>query len=381
MKKILLSLILISILFSACKKDQTGSTQTASISPSDSKALAGAITVYHAVKITGTTPAPSTSGTAPVLDASTDNQQIIALNGRYVVIKPAVTSGTVAGYYFKITGTDFYYKVDFSKPRMQSGRMAGTKPGDHGRFLMPQRRLTTAGNRMDSTSTDYQDSSIIIQLPANIAPGTFCSQYWMYDEQNQVSNVINVCVTVDQLGAGTDGGGFVGTWKETSAKNLDFNNNNVIDSSWMPVTYQKDYSTPENYYCHNNQLYYYYDSTVTPAPAVVNISSYYEWVKQADLIFAQNGALQEIYSEETGFINTDSSSCSNVVYSITPYQEQPYGGWSYNATTKKMVIIMDYDGTGTEDPYVWEFAVTEQTATKLVIYDENDKYWYEFGKK
>jgi len=374
MKKTLLSLSLLAILFTACKKDQAGSDQK-NISTSDPKALTDAITVFHSTKITGTSPVPGTSGNAPVLDMGSDNQQIHALNGRYSVIKPAVTSGTVAGYYFKIIGADFYYKIDFSKPRVSANRLSGNANARSHHFLSGARKFN--GNRADSTVSDYTDSSIIIQLPANISPGTFCAQYWMYDAQNQVSNVINVCITVDQLGGGADGAGFTGTWKQTKERYA----SDYPDTSWHTISNQKDYSYKQPYLCENNQLTYVYDSTSTD-PNIQQIFSNYYWTIQSDMSFAANGAAQYISGFEEGFVDLDASTCSNIVYRAegSPVHED-IGGWSYNSTTKKLVLVFDFNGAGSSDPQAFEFTVTQQSASGFTLLDDQYGDGYQFTKK
>ena len=278
MKKTVLTLGIISLFFTACKKEQATTSDQPTINVSDTKALTSAITVYHSSKIKGAVPAPSTGAGAPVLDPGSDNQQINAMNGRYAVIKPSVFSGDVAGYYLKINGADFYYKIDFSKPRLSANRLAGKTTGLHNRLFSIGRQANA--NRADSTQPGYADSSIIIQLPANIGTGTFCAEYWMYNDQDQLSNPIKICVTVNQLGGGADGAGFVGKWKETKEKYTDPRQ----DTNWHTITYAKEYAETSNFLCDNGVLYYSTDSSGSN-PDILHIANRYYWNKKADFIF------------------------------------------------------------------------------------------------
>jgi hypothetical protein len=375
MKKAVLSLGLLAILFSACKKEQAIDEPKA-VNPSDPQSLTAAITIYHSAKISGNVPAPSGTVDAPVLDAGSNNQQIHALNGRYAVIKPSIESGTVAGYYFKITGADFYYKIDFSKPRVAGNRLAGIA-----NTIRPHLFTRSGGmnsNRADSTEpAGYADSSIIIQLPPNIAPGVFCAQYWAYDFQGQVSDSIKVCITVDALGAGADGAGFTGIWKQTKEKYP----SNRQDTGWHVISYQKDYMPANSYLCENGQLYQVGDSSGTN-PDIQMLSNEYYWVKQTDLNFALNGGVEFSTDYEEGFLDLDNSSCSNIVYRIEGSgAEKSIGGWSYNSSTRQMVLVFDFNGNGTGAPEAFPFTVTEQTPAKFILHKDIDDSWFEFVKK
>jgi hypothetical protein len=359
MKQFLIPCMAIAILFSACKKDK-GDDKPAPIDITNATAVSTNIKVAYSQRLTGKPPAPTASANAPVLYASSNNQNIVALSGRYAVITPEVQEGEIAGYYAKVVGSNDYFKIDYTKPR--GFRKA---PTQQHKGLMHAR-----------SATDYADSSIVIALPASITAGTFCVEYCAYDAQNNISNIIKVCITVSELGAGANGGGFAGTWKQSRYRN-DINN---VEGLWEDV-YAKDYDTT-TYYCINNNLQRW-DSAMRNPILVVR----YNQVDTGNFTFAVNGGFESHFEFTETQFNFSKSTCSNLVFDAHKDIYKETGGWSYNATTKKLVTIIDENGYAGNDFYIEEYDVIEKTSTKLVLkFDEQNgnnlyKYYYEFIKK
>jgi hypothetical protein len=371
MKRTLLPVITLLLLFSSCKKNaQSDQSTPTTINPSDAKAVTSGIIVYHSSKVTAGFPASTSGAGAPVLNTNFDNQQVNSFNGGYVIINPRRVSGTVAGYYLKVTGADLYYKIDFSKPYAPSNRLTRHK----GRINPFSPDAPTSLARENGIS-DYQDSAIVILLPPNMGKGTFCVQYCMYDDQNQVSNTINFCIIVNQSGGGKTGAGFTGAWKQTEVK---FGNS--LDTNWTP-TYQQQYQSPYDFFCYNNKLYAPGDTTWSTNPPIVSVPLYSSLRTQNDLTMNQDGTLNAIVANDFGTINVAASSCSNFNYSIQKNNISSNGNWGYNEDTKELIFIYQYNDNGLIDTGATISTVLEQTSDSFSFYDETDNIWYKYIKK
>jgi hypothetical protein len=393
MRKLLFALFGLAVLFSACQKDDVGKLDPPSdkIDPSNAQKVSDNIKIFHASRVSGNPPAPTTTANSPKLDPSSNNQSIKALAGRYAIIQPEVLSGEVAGYYVKVAGANNYFKVDYTKPRglknrgdgagllsaAQNGSVTEGSTNNPRSNLFFKKRSNTGGTITGINGSnginDFSDSAIVIVLPPSIKPGTFCVEYCIYDAQNNISNIIKLCITVEALGAGSDGGGFVGIWKITGQKE-----NN---EPWDRTIYDKYIEPPFNVNCYNGKLSYdCLSGNCTP----VSITGQYEQTLLADLTLAINGGMKYESKDEENNIDFAASTCSNVVYKKEMYSETILGGWSYNDITKKLILLFDdpdYIDPGNTDPFVVEYDVTEKTATKFVIKDPFDNFYIEFTKK
>lgn len=135
-------------------------------------------------------------------------------------------------------GCNDYFKVDFSKPRgnlvagsdivASVARTAAASESSvlkRSNFLRSRYRnsqnTSVSGTNSSMGTNDHADSSVIIVLPANIEPGTFCIEYCVYDYENNISNTIKACVTIEQLGGGSDGSILYGEKKIPSLTHTD----------------------------------------------------------------------------------------------------------------------------------------------------------------
>ncbi|WP_298739526.1 hypothetical protein [uncultured Chitinophaga sp.] len=338
MKKIFLFLLTAGITLYACKKDKDNQeTPGVQIDPADAKALTAAVKVFHGTNITGAIPlTPVTE--APVLAASSNNQTIMAISGRYAVIIPEVASGEVSGYYVQITGADSYFKVDYSKP--VSGRK---KP-----------RTSSGLSRITGSNAD---SAIVIVLPANIKPGTFCLEYAAYDAENRLSNFIKACVTVIAAGTDESGTAILGSWRLSREQR---------DGEWRDP-YKAD-SSFNQYACSA-------DTLAACSPNFTNCISVAQYINQvvtSEVTFADNGRFESYFSEKYMYLSLARTPCNNPSYITNDENWTDAGGWSYNATTKKLTVVYDYDD-GEPNYDVLIIPVVELSSTKLVLENEPDE--------
>ena len=185
----------------SCQREveETLPVQPPVISSKDPAKLSAAIKVWHGTRTVGIPPAPT--GNLPAINP-TANPSILAINGRYAIIKPEVIAGEIAGYYLGIPGAGQYFKIDYSKPRNIAGR--GSLPRKGGTF-----QPGTESNA---------DSSIVIVLPPSInVPDTFCVTYCPYDSLGNIGQPVTTCIYVSSLGTSADNGWFQNDFRVTAS--------------------------------------------------------------------------------------------------------------------------------------------------------------------
>jgi|GEM_PF-2168078 hypothetical protein len=388
MKKIAFLLALIVAAFASCKKDSGGQT---TLSLADSSAVSAALTVWHATNTKGNTPALNPGGG---LTLGGDTDQLISYKGSFVVIHPNVQGGNIQGYYIHINGSDNYFTLDFSNGIARPAAAQRPLPGQ-----AHSRKRGLFGNRPTDTSPDYNDSLIVIQLPANIAPGTICMTIWAYDGSGYTSNVIDQCVTIEQLGS-SDATSFNGNWKVAGFKF----NDTTIDaggSGSLVISQMEDTAWQHNasdstdleyytvgYYCLDGYLSsdstQYYDPVSTNyiiptnPPEAATIPNY-TWYKTSNLALANNGAWtfngEIVFKDFSDNIDwyTALVPCSTIpsYYTREDQTDSEIGGWSYNAATNEFIVVEKNTGDSGEDTFVDKFIVVNKTANSFTLIGED----------
>jgi hypothetical protein len=151
--------------FSSCKKDD----EPEFIDPADSNALTTVIIIPDADTNNGDLPNSSSDPQAPII--ATNLADILSSNGGTVPLTFTYSnvSGRLAGSHLQIVGaTNYYFSVPFSGESGESGTL-----------------------------------TIPATLPTNLLEGEFCVNFWVYDEEGRVSNVVSTCVNVIVLGSGS----------------------------------------------------------------------------------------------------------------------------------------------------------------------------------
>ncbi|SEW49736.1 hypothetical protein [Chitinophaga arvensicola] len=341
MKRLLLLSFVTMSLF-ACNSDKNDAP-TPAVDYKDPKVLSGALTVKSGTVVTGTMPVGTGAAGAPVLSASSNNQVLTAINGRYAVVAPELETGKFKGYYVKVAGADNYFKVEF--PAKAGARKA--KNVKHGLLR---------GN--------IPDSLILIKLPEGLNVDTFKLQYAVYDSSNVVSNVITAFIAVLKPAGGADGAAFAGTWENYRYKGPNSANWTYViaaDTGWTPFT------------CVNNVLTY--DEKGTPTITRINRTL------KDQAAFNTNGTFTYEYHDQYSYLNYDSSKCNSLKYVENDEQSLVFGGWSYVPATKQLILVADNDGKISADDFsVVINTIKEVTATKIVTQDE-DGYISEMIKK
>lgn len=323
MRKLLLPVMAL-VLAISCKKDNDPSENL--ISPADGAAVATSIAVTNGEKQTGTMPA----GTALVLEAPSP-QTVKTIAGKYIVIKPVLQSGTATGYHLQVKGATGYFKINIS----------------------------------GGSST-----KIIIQLPANIQTGVFKIAYNAFDAGNNVSNTVELSIQIEELA----GEGFAGTWKNTGQK--------LNATTWDYNVYDLKTGYSYSFNCINNKIGSLHVSQ-DPYPTVFTPLHKMQLIKN-EIIFQAGYTLHQEYKQEAYSIDYGLSTCDNVLYKREPPTDIVYtrnNGWTYNASTKKLSFLYNYELPGADPTFSEEFEVLEKSATKLIVKSIDYGYTWEYTKQ
>lgn len=340
MKKIILFSAVACMALFACKKDSKTDTTTPDTDESaaiDPVALSAAVKIGFATSTKGDLPAASAGGPTLYIDGY-DNRTYYAINNRYIVIYPQSDKGFVAGYYVKINGADNYFKIAY-------------KATEDARKLVKSHGLREEG--------DNSDSSILIKLPAGLKGDTFSIKYAAYDTLNRVSNTISAIVSVIASKDTADNNLLAGTWR--------FNRYKSDRNDWSkPEIYGKLDTSFYNFACVDGKLQYCDEGGCDQYANQI-----YGVVKN-DMTFSANNIFTAVYERLDKRIDQNESTCNNIVYNPDyGYSGKDVGGYTYNATTKVLTFIYDYDGTTNDyvsNLYTDQYTVTEISSTKLIYY-------------
>lgn len=332
MKKLLVFALLATAFFACKKDDHPGTDKPAAPDPN---VLTASLQVQYGKSIKGTMPVGTGAAGAPVLNTASGNQVIPAINGRYAVIRPDLTSGKFKGYYLKVSGADSYFKVDFSQPK-SGARMA---KGVDRRWL----------------KKDGNDSIIIIKLPQNATTDTISIEYSVYDSTNAVSNVIKAIITILSPAGGAAGTPLVGNWQNYRYKT-------PTENEWH-LTLAGDTSR-DLFYCRDTSLVY-------AQPADLNtfwLYTNYHYTVKDEGTFNSDGTFKWDNEDTDYILVVPGSSCAHQRYDVIKDNTSYSGGWSYNPATKKLLMVLDQNGQlNAENFDIIEHTITEITATKMVI--------------
>lgn len=356
----LLITVITSFLFSlnSCQKEVNeklpGQLPISSKNPAK---LSAAIKVWHGIRNIGTPPAPN--GNTPAINPTT-NPSVLAIAGRYAIIKPEVTAGEIAGYYLGIPGAGQYFKIDYSKPRNVGGRSV----------LRPRKRLFQGESNADS--------SIVIVLPSNInVPDTFCVTYYPYDSSGNIGQPVTTCIYVSSLGAGPNDGWLQNDFRVTASWDVV---NGVREALDTIIFNRFVADSNRSYYCEQSQnppaLWYWAPQTGQP----ILVADSIKYIKN-NIRFAINGAFDYKDFEEERKIDLAVSNCTQFIFAPTYFfADSLTGGYNYNASTGKMILIFEFDSLGLPDPEYWEYQVTKINNNHFILKDAVDDYFIRFER-
>lgn len=307
----------------SCGEDNDQTVEEVQLS--DANAVTEAITVSGAEVVSGNPPAPSQDPEAPQL--SSDDIEAPSVQGEELFIDLNLISGDAAGIYLQIPGADSYFDIPASE-------FAG------GRILQ------------------QEEPGFSLELPDNIEPGEFCADVCVYDAEERVSNIIEVCVIVNQLG-GENSDFLIGTWNITQIIDTYDGETDTVNVGEL-TTGEDTYEL----FCADGQ---------TTDEVTVEETSITNFIR---IIFAGNGALQIEESGEDNFLDFENSTCENPQLEENIYDYTLNGGWSYDGdgVRGELIMIADFidETTGEREETVIDLTVTLADGTMVGVQDFGD---------
>jgi len=348
MSKIIICISGLAIIFYSCKKDNAGSSLLPPVDPgppvshtikiNDPDAITAGLNIWHAEKKQGNI-TTIFNGSAPKLDPDSNQHQLFAVAGGYVGFKPVLQSGTVSGYFFKVKGASSYFNIDFSKPR-------------------GERQLNGPLNSASMKEGD-EDSLIVLQIPDSIQTGTFCGVYYVWDDNRNVSDSMEICITIVQKGPGAGGQDFIGTWRR-------FAYNTGDSTHWIYPADSTKY-TGGPLYCYNGILSGNSCGVQSGCSTIATHTEYFQFEVLDDYVLFPNGDFVLHDSTVSAFFNFSRSDCSQYAYDYTYYSQTFYGVWGWDETTQKLVIIFETTNRGRANTRFRNFAILNKDDAKMIV--------------
>ena len=357
MKKLLLfGALACAVAFYACKKDD-GNDGSDTEEPEkidtvhlgDRTMLATKVKVAFGIYTPGNMPAATDVNGTPILNE--DKNIVNAISGRYIVIKPNFDyyESTIKGFYVSINGSGAHFKVNYSASRGFYREAAG---------------LPAALGRQG----DYVDSSIIIKLPPYIIGDTLSVTYAAYDSLNHVSNHVKGLVRIHSQNGIADYQDFVGSWKVNRKTDA----NGKWQNYYIPDTAKTSFT------CVEGKVQYCINSTSQCFEGIAAITG----VTKYDMMFTDQNEFSELFSAYASRVVLDNSTCDKLTYGTQTQTKLEKGGWSFDAATKILTIVVDNNGLEYADFYSYSVKFLEMTPQTITIVNTaNTSYVVELVKK
>lgn len=353
MKKTLLFLAFVATTLFSCGDDDSATpvVEEEKISIEDANAVTDAITINGSTKVQGNPPAPSTDPEAPVVGDASD---ATAITGNNLILPISETSGSaVAGVYLKVKGSDSYYDIPASALGNSGGRTA------FGRISKNKRQLKV-----------NEDVAVDIELPTNLEPGVFCVEYCVYDAQNRVSNIVEVCIEVLEFGGENSAFLSANQWEMVSE---------YYKEIYDGVTYEETVTVGESdVYTYETELYCN-DGTYETVTV--------EEVSRVDYLFvtfAANGGFLVESSYYDKWMDYQNSTCqTGVLYTEETDTDDQVGAWSYDDNLKKLTLVseeedVDSDGNTYTETFVQVLDVEVVNGNLVLSYEDDDQDYYDY---
>jgi hypothetical protein len=314
MKQTFLILVaIVSLATFSCKKDKNDGNTNDNLPALDANKVTDWLQVEGATKRTGNPPAPN-GATAPKISIKDNKATGIVDDGFFGLFG---TEGTYTGAYVKVKGADKYLDIDFSSSAARKAKQA---------------RL---GKNQRTREVDELD--IFFGLSDESVIGTFCYEICLYDEANQVSNIVEICVTVNNVGGNDQ---LVGKWSYTS---IDIYKSDGVLKRTIDIYLGK----LVYHYC--NWQFDYYTGQNIPLDTGITKLGYFgmEIENNGNYINYENEtAINFLCGKDEGeYYNNE----RNILY---------LGKWSYNLSTNKVILIYQkafgYYGTPIQEEYTYD---------------------------
>jgi hypothetical protein len=304
-KTFLIFVAFLSLATLSCKKDKSDSNSINDNLPAlDAKKVTDWLVVDGATKVSGNPPAPN-GATAPTITVGDKNATGIVDEGFYGLFS---TTGNYTGAYVKVKGADSYLNIPLnSNNRINKNKSLG---------------------KNNQRTTEEDDLDIFFGLSNASEAGTFCYEICLYDAANQISNIVEVCVTINNFGGNDQ---LAGKWQYFIFD--EYNSSNVLVDSDTTI-----YGGEVEDYCYN------YDQNID-----INFTrKEHNWIE-----LMSNGDYTDNY--KSTFIYNDTVSLLSLCEDLYYYNNEDYfkytGKWSYNPNTNKVIMLdkVEYSSFGSPE--------------------------------
>jgi len=199
-----------------------------------------------------------------------------------------------------------------------------------------KRIRTKKGKAIDSKSKETE-TKLDIDFTAEIEPGIFCYDLYIYDSEGNVSDPKEVCMTVQSWGGKAE---VVGKW-ELDKIIHQYTDGQINDEFTLPGV--EDCTEAETYNCSNGEF---------EASGVCLIQEYYNLELKADGNFVLG------HKDSESFLNEDASiEMCKAVYEEALYGYDATGKWAYDDKNERIILI-EYSGVelydGETEEYTYE---------------------------
>ncbi len=336
MRRISYIMILLAAgVFMACGDDDEPELKER-IDIDDAELVSNSITIDNAVKMEGNPPAPSSDPDAPSL-YDNSNEDFGAVSGKSFYLDPDVNQGQPAGIYFQVKGSNEYFDIPLT-PGSSGGRFGLRKP----------KSILFKNARTDESYV------IEIQIPDNLELGEFCALYCIYDEEERVSNVVEICIEVIEFGG--EGSEFFSpqTWELVSITDIEGGQTEIeIPGETYEETYETSLPCGDTF-------------------QTVEVTAAYR-TNYLYLTFSDNGAYELKSEEYEKYLDWENSTCQNVTYKEETELYTETGIWTYDNATETLTVVTeyvdDYDGETYTDIFKVQMELVDD---QLVITSEED---------
>lgn len=256
--------------------------------------LDAGIQIEGATKITGTPPAPA--GTLDFNIQSTD--QAGYLDTGFVV--NFASTDAVSGAYILLKDENGVKSDSYFNVPLVSGKSNNSKKTDSRR-----------SNAISSKRVGEQEIEVLFD--GNVPTGTFCYEICLYDNANNISQIVSRCVTISSWGGNNS---LVGDWKF----NRSFENGELTtDDDTREVT------------CNNGTLENFIDILYETNNWILSLEA--------------SGDYSEAYDERYQLLDLNSTltACTAIYGEFEESNDRFLGKWTYNQTSGLSIVDFAYE--------------------------------------
>ena len=343
----------LALFATSCDKKDDPVAENQDVSLTDANAVTSTFNIPNAIVINGNPPFPSTDPNAPQLyDPATygeDNSVATIEGGKFALDTYTENFSDVVGVYFKFKGADSYFDIPVNT--------SGQRRVDAG-----ARKAENHKNRRSNvlSSSKLPHTNVYIPVPEGLQSGEICAEYCVYDADNLVSNIVEICITINDLGGAGSEFLLTNIWEGVAER--EYEDGQLVDEELVGQLYTEE-------------------GTIDWLPCNEPLNYINEYrTDEIKVIFSSNGTVQATGTYYDKYVDYGSTNCeTGVVYTSSTDTETQTGVWSYDQATKNLTMYFEYTYEGEVDIEVSEFKA-ELVNGNLLLYEEGSYFSDELQK-